>query len=281
VYNLRYHIASLVSVFLALALGLVLGGLIVERSGIDAQPRVIVESLRKEFTALRTENAELSDENEQLQALSAEFIDAWGKDKLAGQTLVIVTNAGRESGLSSAREAIQTAGGEVVLVTIREPGFGLTDDATRAEVESLAPDPVRPLESIATSLAAEWFQPVDERPLTDAMVEAGAITVVGPKEPSVATGLLDLAAPNGKTDPAGIALASAAQSAGVKAVGGQTQNRDTGVAAAAVELGMSGFDTLGSELGRYTLVALFSGADTGYYGVASGADALFPPVVLP
>ena len=38
-YNIRYHIASLVAVFLALALGLVLGGLVVRQGGFDKQQK--------------------------------------------------------------------------------------------------------------------------------------------------------------------------------------------------------------------------------------------------
>ena len=280
-YNLRYHIASLVAVFLALALGLILGGLIVEQSGIDTQPAALVESLRKEFSTLRTENAALESENDQLLALSTDFVDAWSTDKLADRTIVVIANAGRESGLAPAREAIESGGAKVALVTMRAPGFGLDDETTRSQVESLAPDPERPLESITASLAAEWFQPTEERPLTTALVDAGIISVAGLDADTVASGVLDLAAPDGKGDSGGLALAAAAQEMGVTAVGGQTPDSDTGVAAAAAERGMSALDTLGNEVGRYTLVALFAGADRGYYGTAPGADALFPPVTLP
>jgi len=280
-YNLRYHIASLVSVFLALALGLVLGGLIVEQSGMDAQPEALIESLRKEFSTLRTENADLSAENDQLLALSTDFVDAWSADRLADRTVVMIANAGRESGPSSAKEAIESGGGKVALVTIRTAGLGLNDEATRAEITSLAPDPERPLESISEGLAAEWFQPSEERPLTAALVDAGVIAVAGLEPDVVASGVLDLAAQEGKPDPAALQIASAAQEIGVTAVGGQTSEVDTGVAAAAAERGMSGFDTLGSIVGRYSLVALFSGAERGYFGTAPGADALYPPITLP
>ena len=47
-YNVRYHIASLVSVFLALALGLVLGGLIVDKTPATSQSS-LVTGLKQEF----------------------------------------------------------------------------------------------------------------------------------------------------------------------------------------------------------------------------------------
>ena len=42
-YNIRYHIASLVAVFLALALGLVLGGLVVQQGTFSKQQKALVE----------------------------------------------------------------------------------------------------------------------------------------------------------------------------------------------------------------------------------------------
>ena len=54
-YNIRYHIASLASVFLALALGLVLGGLIVDKTPSSAQS-VLVTGLKQEFEILRVDN---------------------------------------------------------------------------------------------------------------------------------------------------------------------------------------------------------------------------------
>ena len=58
-YNIRYHIASLVAVFLALALGLVLGGLVVRQGGFDQQQSAIVSGLQKDFTKLKRQNTTL------------------------------------------------------------------------------------------------------------------------------------------------------------------------------------------------------------------------------
>ena len=55
-YNLRYHIASLVAVFLALSVGLVLGSIVVERGTLDEQREALVTSLQQEFTELNAEN---------------------------------------------------------------------------------------------------------------------------------------------------------------------------------------------------------------------------------
>lgn len=280
-YNLRYHITSLVSVFLALALGLVLGGLIVEQGTFERQQGALVEGLQQEFADLREANRELSTENTQLDALSADFIDAWGAERLEGRVIGVVTNAGREDGLTATREAIEQAGGEVVVITLLVPSFGLDDPDLGAEVASLAPDPERAESSIAASVVAEWAAPAEERPLTEALSEAGVLSVDGLAPDGQLSGLVDIAAPEGEADGAGLTLAEEMDDLGVRAIGAQTPAVDTGVALAAAGRGLSALDTISTTVGRYSLVALLSGAEPGFYGTAESAVALFPEVVLP
>jgi len=44
---------------------------------------------------------------------------------------------------------------------------------------------------------------------------------------------------------------------------------------------MSALDTLGTDIGAYTLVALLSGATPGYYGQGEAATAAYPPLPQP
>jgi len=197
-YNLRYHIASLVGVFLALALGLVLGGLVVGRGTLDRQQEGLVGGLRREFATLRTENADLTEQNEVLRAFATQMTDDWVTDRLVGRTVVVMGNSGREDGRRAAQDAIASA-------------------------------------------------------------------------------VVDLAAPDGEADPVAIGVAAAFPD-DAPAMGAQTPSRDTGVAIAADAAGIAGFDTLGTEVGRFTLVALLSGAERGLYGLLDGAQAPFPAI---
>lgn len=274
-YNLRYHIASLVGVFLALALGLVLGGIVVERGAVERQQGALIKGLENEYSDLRAENRGLAEENQLMKAYATLITDGWSADRLKGRTVLVLTNAGRESGSSDVVKAIESAGGAVATVVITKAGLGLDDDATRAAVASLAGDPDRPLESIAASLVAEWTAPNGERPLTEALVEAEVISVDGLRERVMVTGLVDVARDDGDADAAGIALAKAFSDVG-PSVAAQLATEDTGVATAARAAGVPAFDTLGSDVGRYTLIALLTGASPGYYGTGAGALALFP-----
>ena len=73
-YNLRYHIASLVAVFLALAIGLILGTVVGERGTLDKQQTTLVTSLQKDFTLLRTENADLKRERDRDHAFATDVV---------------------------------------------------------------------------------------------------------------------------------------------------------------------------------------------------------------
>ena len=280
-YNLRYHIASLVGVFLALALGLVLGGLVVGQGTMEQQQGALVEGLRKEFTTLRAENQKLSDQNELLKTYSAMMTEGWTADRLAGRTTVIIANSGRSDGLKAATEAIEGANGTVVTVTMSATGLDLSDADLASAVASATGETEPSAEKIAEALRIEWTSGGAPRPLTDALVEAEVLEVNGLTADVAASSIVDLAGPDNAPDEFALAIARAFSAAGLPAVGGQTPVRDTGVAAASAAAGLSALDTLGTDVGRYTVVALLTGASPGYYGEGDGAVAPFPPLPEP
>src|SRR5699024_2218831 len=79
VIDFRYHLVSLISVFLALAVGIVLGAGPL-RENLGDQLAGQVEQLRTEQEQLRTEATDLSARNDQL----ASFITELGPDLVAG-----------------------------------------------------------------------------------------------------------------------------------------------------------------------------------------------------
>lgn len=280
-FNVRYHIASLVAVFLALALGLVLGGLVVQQGTLDGQQDALVEGLRDEFDAIRTENSDLSEQNEELTAFATDAVDVWVDGRLEGRTVVVLVNSGREDGMRAASDAIADAGGQAATVTMLKPGFGLDDDELRSRVESLTGTTGDQLASLTASLAAEWATPAKDRPMTELLVSEDVLSIDGLPEAAAVAGLVDIASPDGVSDPAAVALAVEIGAKGLPAVGAQTAGTDTGKAAAAADDGIAGLDGLGSVVGRYSLVALLSGAEPGYFGPVSAAQAPYPPLVEP
>lgn len=280
-FNLRYHIASLVAVFLALALGLVLGGLVVRQGGFDQQQSAIVASLRKDFDYLKKQNTTLKKSLAFEREYSSQMTSAWVAGRLQGRTVLVVTSETKGEGSEAAVAAIKAAGGSPAVVTFLKPGLGLSDTTVADAARSVVGTSADLKTTVTSTLASEWTQPAGARPLTEALSSAGALKVTGLSASSAATQAVDICAFNGKPDDLALDIMQAYANAGLYALGGQAAAADTGVASAAAARKLSAFDTLGTNAGTFTFVALLSGAQQGYYSTADNATAAFPPVPTP
>ena len=282
-YNLRYHIASLVAVFLALAIGLVLGGLVVRQGAFDSQQKALVASLQSQFAKLKKDNSALKTTLALQDPYAAQMTDDWASGRLIGRSVVVLTSGGKDEGLDAAVSAVKAAGGTPAVVTILKPGLGLSISVVASATASVmgTASGVPTSVDVAKQLAAEWSGAKGSRPLTTALVNAGAIKVAGLSASAIPTQAVDIAAFNGDPDGTALDIAQAYASAGLFALGAQAFGSDTGVAAAASARQLSAFDTLGTSAGRFTLVALFSGGQQGYYSATARGATPFPPVPKP
>ncbi len=277
-YNLRYHIASLVAVFLALALGLVLGGLVVQQGTFSQQQKALVTSLQREFRKIKTQNSSLKAQAQMQSDFAEQMTTAWAKDRLAGHSVIVLTSGAEKEGGEATVEAIKSAGGNPVVVKLVNREFGVNNEKVVEIIRSVVATSGDVRGAVVESLTAEWTTPDVPRPLTQALVEAGAIEISGLKASQAATDLVTIAAFAKQPDELALDIARAYADAGYYAVGAQTLTSSTGVAPAAVARRLSAFDTLGTQPGRFTLIALFSGGEQGYFGMNPNAVKLYPAV---
>lgn len=277
-YNLRYHIASLVAVFLALALGLVLGGLVVQRGAFDKQQQAIVAGLQRDFKKLTEQNKSLKSDLDLVGGYSRQMTSAWVSDRLAGKTVLLMADEGHADARDAARRAIEDAGGSVVVVTFRGRGLSLDQqkagDAARSVVGTATQDLPA---SVAASLTAEWLAPAPARPLTDALVSAGVLGVEGLAANLQVTAVVDLAVFDGHADPVALAVAGNAAKR-MPTVCAQSRGDSADLAVTGAEKRISALDTLDTEYGRFSLVALISGGQQGFWGFGKGANGAYPPM---
>lgn len=283
-YNLRYHIASLVAVFLALSVGLVLGSIVVERGAVDRQREALVASLQKEFARINEDNKLLQAQADGDAEFMAEAVPQLVDGTLAGRTVLVLTNSGRTDGLTSAQDAIRAAGGTPAVAMLQEKGLGLD----RSEVSEAASRVLAPLsksasllDSVVASLAAEWASPAEDRPMTDALAEAGALRLKDLSPGTAARGLVVLAAWEQTPDGAALALAKAMLGDSVVVVGAEQIEAGTGVAQAFASEGLSAVNDLGSPRGEYSLARLLTGDVGGFYGTGTATDGPFAPTAEP
>lgn len=275
-YNLRYHIASLVGVFIALSLGLLLGTIVAERGTLDAQRDALINDLEADFKALSERNSSLESENEARADFVEDVVPVLVADSLAGRNVVVLANAGRSDGLAAVEQAVRDAGGTARSVILIERDLALDSDEVKAALAPFDLPGTDTLRSVAASLAAEWVQPAVERPLTDALVSAGVLRVDGFSAGVGADAVVCLAAWEQEPDTAAVSIARALGDLGRPAAGAQAVSLDTGVAIAAVDAGLSAVDQMGRPEGAFALARVLSGQATGYFGSGTGAIAPYP-----
>jgi hypothetical protein len=149
VINLRYHIVSLVAVFLALALGIVVGSTVLREGTLTVQ-RALSNQVRAESERYRAENAELKAERASYQQFSEAVLPSLLRDKLKNQAVVLVdTDRVDDATRDRVTEAVQAAGanvdGRVTVATDRLALAGERDRTALAKVlgeqDGLAGDP--------------------------------------------------------------------------------------------------------------------------------------------
>jgi hypothetical protein len=285
VYNLRYHLVSLVAVFIALTLGLFLGSMVAERGYLDEQQSGLVEGLQKDFDELRSANDELRIAFERDRAFVNELSQLALGDALAGRRVVVLANEGRSDGLAAVTGAVEAAGGTVVTAMASERGMGLEDTDVRARLQSVvSTESVEEAgtldDAIATALAAEWMDPFGEEPVTAVLVEEGLLDMSGHDPEASVDGMVVLASWDGEADTFACTVGGEMRDAGGTAVGVETTGVETGVTEACSALGLSAVDAVDLPQGTVSVVWVLADRAEGYFGVGDGASSLFPQIAV-
>lgn len=268
-FNLRYHVVSLVAVFLALAVGLLLGSVVQERGVIDKQKTRVLDSLRKDFEEIRADNDKMRGAEDFANDSAAALIAG----RLEGKRVVVIANAGRVDGLEGIRETVERAGAAAAVATFRHEGGGLVETMSEASITTTGGG--EDIGAAADLLAFEWTTP-GAREFTDALVSRGELFLEGLPPASGVDAVVIMASWNGKADADLLRVAEALQRRRAVAVGVQTSARPTGVARAASDAGLSAVDHMGTPQGRTALVWLLSGKARGYFGTGPGAEGHYP-----
>jgi hypothetical protein len=176
-YNFRYHLVTIVSIFAALVLGLLLGVAITGSDLVRDASNNLAESLTKQFDDLNSANKSLSSQLESEQRFSRELLSGWQADRLKGRTIVILTRSpASDDPLTTELSGLVTqSGGVPVIVRINQTRGILPSDDDRSldELKGIVPE----LEgesyevTLARALADEWSFAVrgDEPSLSDAL----------------------------------------------------------------------------------------------------------------
>src|SRR4051794_2813260 len=147
--NFRYHLVSLVAVFLALAVGIVAGSTVIKESLLD-QTESNLDNVTRRLDEVQKTNEKLAaalnatkDRDRQLAELGP---DDLLKGRLTAAPVLVVALDGVDDGAASdLRRTLATAGATIAGYVVLEPRFALT-----------TPDDVAPLQTVLGTTEPDW-----------------------------------------------------------------------------------------------------------------------------
>jgi Copper transport outer membrane protein, MctB len=184
--SFRYHLVSIVSVFLALALGVLVGTTVVNQGVID-ELNNRTNSAVKRANDLETQVGDLQGQVKEWSSFAAAVEPVLVAGQLTGTEVVLVTQEGVDpSDLERVRRALENAGAKVVAELVITRRMALTDQAARTELAELvgsfqSADPVGLAEAAAQRLASRLTAgPVSaDADLIDRLRTAGFLVIRG------------------------------------------------------------------------------------------------------
>ena len=134
--SFRYHLVSISAVFLALALGVVVGTTVVNQGIID-DLRNRTDSVTQNAENLRKQVEDLQGKLAITQAFESTVLPVLVQDQLAGTEITLVAQADADAAaLESVRRVLEESGAAVVAEVVVTNRMSLSDDRSRSDLAS-------------------------------------------------------------------------------------------------------------------------------------------------
>ena len=286
-FDLRYHVASLTAVFVALVIGILVGvGLSGKGFVNDAERAILtrrIADLQKERDAAQQSLGSASRVEKALSDFADEAYPAIVQGRLKGERVAVLFVGPIDRGVSFAvGKAVRDAGGTVV----RTRSIGVPVDA-KAIQDALRRQPAfrrlagaDKLEGLGRALAGE-LAAGGKTPLWDALDQIIVQEREGPAAPPAdAVVVIRSAEPQrGGTKAFLSGIYTELARSGAPAVGTEASGAGASAIPAFSLAGLSTVDSIDTAAGRLGLVLLLGGAEPGSYGIEETAhDGVLPPI---
>ena len=288
-FDLRYHVASLAAVFLALIIGILVGVGISDRGLVDSAKTGLLE---REVTRLQnrldnksTQSADQARERAAAQTFINETYPALARNRLKGKQIGVVFVGSVDGGIrSSVSRALSDAGAQQVrLRALKVPiEVKQLDAALKGQPAAAGLRGKANLESLGTALGQELVVGGDT-PLLDSLTNGTSLVEEqhgGNKMPADGVVVVRTAAPQrGGTTKFLLGLYEGLGTSGVPAVGAEQTDAADSATAVYRQAGLSTVDDVDTPVGRLALMLLLAGQQPGQYGVKNSAsDGALPPL---
>lgn len=161
--SLRYHIITIVALFLAIGLGLLVGTTVVQ-PGLVTSLEDRTQALRRDLSDLRGRVGDLETEVAQLER-AGDILPVLDTGALQDVPVVVLTQEDVDGGLlQEVRSALDTAGARVLAILAATPRMGATEDGSREDLAAvLGLDPATDGETLSRRAAEALAQRLWER----------------------------------------------------------------------------------------------------------------------
>jgi hypothetical protein len=289
VFDLRYHVASLAAVFIALIIGILVGVGISGSGFVEASERNVLNERINELRRDNDRGDERIEELEAAQRSAQAFVDrvypVVMEDRLLGRSIAVLYVGGVDPGVAGSVERALDDAGAIAPLRVRALKVPITVETLETR---LAAQPAllgyageENLERLARALADE-FVDGRETPLWRALSNELVTQQNGPGHGG-ADGVVIVRSAGPQSDETArfvIGLYSGLADAGVPVVAVETlAARPSAVPVYRRIPELSSVDAVDTAPGRLALVLLLQGARTGHYGLKTTAtDGVLPPV---
>ncbi len=286
-FDLRYHVASLAAVFLALIIGILVGVGISDRGLVDSAKTKFLQdevaSLQKRLDNQSTKSNDRSRARQAMQTFVNETYPALVRNRLKNKQVAVVFVGSVDGGLRSAVGRTLTDSGAQQLrlralklpLDVKQVESALKNQPAAAGLRGKAN-----LEALGRSLGEELAIGGDT-PLWDSLTEALVEQQAGGyKAPADGVIVARTATPqHGATARFVLGLYEGLASANVPAVGVEQTDAPNSATHVYRQSGLSSVDDIDTKVGQLALVWLLKGASPGQYGVKDSAgDGALPPL---
>ncbi len=138
--DLRYHVASLIGIFLALGLGMLIGSTIVGDDLLVEQQKKMIDRLEEQYVTQRETERELISENQYLQQINNHYenysqtlLPAIVDELLAGSRVAVVVTGGKDIPAGMVN-TLTRSGAEVICKTVLLSGLDLSQEGLKDEI---------------------------------------------------------------------------------------------------------------------------------------------------
>jgi hypothetical protein len=281
VFDLRYHVASLAAVFLALIIGILVGVGIASQTSVEESERRVLEEriagLRGDVERLSREADLLRRQQEAGTRYIEESYSTVMNGRLRGIRIALIFLGPVKTELDSlVAQTLEDASGPALA---RKRALELPVDPP-AVIEALPPDSSSlTLEEVGRRLGRELVAG-GETPFWDALAPVIVQEDEGGNEQPVDAVVLAQTtridhSPTGRLV-AGIYAGLAGS--GTPVVGVERTDEQPSRIAQYEARGLSSVDSVDTFIGRVALAVLLAGGEEGHYGLKATADAVVPPI---